>query len=148
MIEFRKGSASSNIDKLVNQGHEEYERSNGISDKYFEFYITASSNNRIVGVLSGYTVFAEIYIDDLWVDQNHRGQGHGRNLIKFLENKFEGEGYNNINLCTSVFQAPEFYKKCGYELEFIRKNKINPKLDKYFFVKFFSDKNQTMGSLN
>ena len=148
MMEFRKGSASSKIDKLVNQGQEEYEQSNGISDKYFEFYITASSNNQIVGVLSGYAVFAEIYVDDLWVDRNHRGQGHGKKLLNFLEDKFDGEGYNNINLSTSEFQAPVFYKKCGYELEFVRKNKINPKLDKYFFVKFFDDENQTMGILN
>ena len=36
MIEFQKGSASSKIEKFLNQVHEEYEQSNGISDKYFE----------------------------------------------------------------------------------------------------------------
>jgi len=34
-------------------------------------------------------------------------------------------------------QAPEFYKKCGFNVEFIRKNKDNPKLDKYYLVKYF-----------
>lgn len=42
-----------------------------------------------------------------------------------------------MNLSTYGFQAPEFYKKCGFTLEFIREDKKNPKLTKYFFVKFF-----------
>ena len=29
------------------------------------------------------------------------------------------------------------YKKCGFEVEFIRENKENPKLTKYFLVKYF-----------
>tara|TARA_B110000196_G_C21005885_1_gene595333 strand:- start:498 stop:944 length:447 start_codon:yes stop_codon:yes gene_type:complete len=148
MIEFRKGSASSKIEKFLNQVHEEYEQSNGISDKYFEFSITISSDNQIVGVLSGYTVFSEVYVENIVVDRTHRGKGYGEKLLRFLEDKFENEGYNNINLSTSEFQAPVFYEKCGYELEFVRKNKINPKLTKYFFVKFFDNPNQHMGILN
>ena len=45
----------------------------------------------------------------------------------------------NINLTTYDFQAPDFYKKCGYEVEFVRKNKEEPKLTKYFLVKYFND---------
>jgi len=35
---------------------------------------------------------------------------------------------------TFGFQAPEFYKKLGYEIEFIRENR-DPKLNKYFLKK-------------
>jgi len=147
MIEFQKSSTNSKIEKFLNQAHEEYEQSNGISDKYFEFSITISSDNQIVGALSGYTVFSEVYVENIVVDRTHRGKGYGEKLLRFLEDKFENEGYNNINLSTSEFQAPIFYEKCGYELEFVRKNKINPKLTKYFFVKFFDNPNQYMGVL-
>ena len=147
MIEFQKGSASSKIKKFLNQVHEEYEQSNGISDKYFEFSITISSDNQIVGVLSGYTVFSEVYVENIVIHRNYREKGYGKKLLKFLEDKFENEGYNNINLSTSEFQAPTFYEKCGYKLEFVRKNNINPKLTKYFFVKFFDNPNQYMGVL-
>lgn len=38
-----------------------------------------------------------------------------------------------------LLKDPEFYKKCGYEVEFVRKNKEEPKLTKYFLVKYFND---------
>ena len=57
-------------------------------------------------------------------------------LVKAVEDYHKDKNFENINLTTYGFQAPEFYKKCGYEIEFIRKNKDNSKLDKYFFVKY------------
>lgn len=42
-----------------------------------------------------------------------------------------------MNLTTYGFQAPELYRKFGFKVEFIRENKENPKLNKYFLVKYF-----------
>ena len=39
-----------------------------------------------------------------------------------------------ITLTTFGFQAPEFYKKLGFQVEFIREDK-DPKLTKYFLAK-------------
>ena len=64
-----------------------------------------------------------------------------------VENQFKGQVYNNINLVTSHFQAPDFYKKCGFIAEFTRINKKNPKLSKTFFVKYFDEENQFQGVL-
>jgi hypothetical protein len=66
-------------------------------------------------------------------------------LLQQLENNFKGQSFNNINLVISAFQAPEFYKKCGFTVEFVRINKKNPKLTKTFFVKYFEDEIQTQG---
>ena len=88
-----------------------------------------------------------IYIEGIWVNKTHRGKGYGRQLIQLLERKFKGQGFNNINLVTSAFQAPEFYRKCGFTEEFVRENKKNPKLTKYFFVKYFTDEDQYQGIL-
>ena len=63
------------IENLVNNGHEEYEKSNGIKDDYKEFYITITDDDSVVGVLSAYIVFAEIYIDDLWVKKSTEEKG-------------------------------------------------------------------------
>ena len=61
----------------------------------------------------------------------------GLELIEHTENYFKDKGFNNINLVTNEFQAPKFYEKCGFELEFIRENKGNPKFTKYFYIKYF-----------
>lgn len=45
-----------------------------------------------------------------------------------------GKGYEKISITTFGFQAPEFYKKLGYELEFVRED-ADPKLKKYFYLK-------------
>lgn len=123
-----------------------YESSHGIALNYKQFsLVLTNDNNEAVGVLSASTVFAEVRIAILWVHSLHRGKGYGGKLIDGLENHFKGKGFNNISLVTSQFQAPEFYKKCGFQLEFVRKNEQNPKLTKFFFVKFFDEEVQTQG---
>ena len=71
--------------------------------------------------------------------EEYRNKHIGSKLIETVENYFRDKGFENINLTTYDFQAPEFYKKCGYEVEFVRKNKEEPKLTKYFLVKYFKD---------
>ena len=91
-------------------------------------------------VIEGITeVFAEIHVDDICVKFGYRHKGLGARLLQEVEDRFISKGYNNINLVTSEFQATEFYKKCGFEVEVIRKNKQNPKLTKTFFIKYIDD---------
>ncbi len=126
-----------------------YEASHGIDVNYKPFALVLFDEKKeAIGVLNAFTCFAEIYIMDLWVDKTFRGKGYGTKLLKDLENRFDGKGFNNINLVTNAFQAPDFYKKCGYEQEFVRINKKNPKLTKTFFVKYFNEENQTQGIIN
>ena len=44
--------------------------------------------------------------------------------------------YKEVHISDLII-LDEFYKKCGFEVEFIRKNKKNSKLDKYYLVKYF-----------
>lgn len=125
------------IENLVSKKLSEYEKENGVNLNYQKFAFLAKDDEKLIGALIGYTVFEEVYIDDLWVDKAYRGKRYGMDLMEKVEEKFKDKGFNNINLCTNEFQAPKFYPKCGYELEFVRKNEKNPKLNKYFFIKKF-----------
>lgn len=125
------------LEKLMSREHEKYDIKNDVDYNYTPFNFAAYENNEIAGVLKGYTCFSEVNIGNLIVLEKHRGKGVGIQLIKQVKNHFKNKGFNNINLSTYEFQAPEFYKKCDFELEFIRENKDNPKLTKYFFVKYF-----------
>ncbi|WP_157774611.1 MULTISPECIES: GNAT family N-acetyltransferase [Aeromonas] len=124
-------------DAKMTEGHENYERENGIEINFKNFSFTLSDEKgEVFGVLSAYTAYSEIYVEDLWVDESVRQKGYGRKLLQTLEHYFDGKGYNNINLVTNEFQAPLFYKKCGYDIEFVRVNKSNSKLTKTFFIKY------------
>lgn len=138
------------IEKAMSKDLIKYESSHGIDVNYRKGHIVFSdnTNDTIYGVLSYYTCFSEVYIDDIWVSDKYRGQGFGKQLLHELEKKFSGQGFNNINCVTSHFQAPEFYKKCGFSLEFTRINNKNPKLTKYFFVKFFNEDTETQGLIS
>jgi ribosomal protein S18 acetylase RimI-like enzyme len=125
-----------------------YESAHKIDVNYKTFSVVLRDGSGVVfGVLNAFTAFAEIYVDDIWVDAAHRGKGLGKKLLQELERHFQGKGFNNINLVTSAFQAPGFYEKCGFQVEFVRVNKKNPQLTKTFFVKFFDDEVQTQGLL-
>ena len=115
-----------------------YEAKHGIACNYTPFCFVAKIDDTIVGAITGATFFAEIYIDELVVKEAHRGKGIGTGLVNTVLEYYKDCGFNNINCCTNEFQAPQFYEKCGFELEFVRNNKTNPKLSKYFYIKYLA----------
>jgi GNAT superfamily N-acetyltransferase len=127
---------SETLSKTIKTQHDEYEKYHGVCCNYTPFFFSASEGKEIYGVISGYTCYSEIYIDDFIVFAPYRNKGVGRKLIQAVEQHFSGKSFNNINLVTSAFQAPQFYEKCGFTLEFIRENLSNPLLSKHFYVKF------------
>jgi GNAT superfamily N-acetyltransferase len=124
--------------KKMEDGLKEYELSHGIHVDYtpfaFELY---DESGALIGVLDAFSSYSSIHIRDLWIDKAYRGKGYGKQLISALERHFQGKGFNNINTVSCAFQAPDFYKKCGFQVEFIRENIDNPKLTMTGFVKFF-----------
>ena len=99
-----------------------------------EFCFVAEDNGNIAGVIIGRAYYNEIHIGDLVVGKEYRRDGIGSKLVNAVEDAYKGKGYEKIALTTFGFQAPEFYKKLGYELEFVREDK-DPKLSKYFYLK-------------
>ena len=84
-----------------------YEKNHNVNVNYQSFSIVLTKNNALIGVLM-HTAYAEIYVDDLWVSENYRHKGYGRLLLQSLEDQYKDKGFNNINLVTSAFQAPDF----------------------------------------
>lgn len=132
------------IKNTMEKGLGEYERHNGIDVNYKPFSLVLfDENNEAIGVLDAFSSYSCIHINDMWVNKSQRGNGYGRMLITELENHFRGKGLHNINLVTCAFQAPDFYKKCGFKLEFVRENIKNPRLTMSFFIKYFDDEIRT-----
>jgi hypothetical protein rflaF_20641 len=110
---------------------------NGVTCNYMPFAFVAKEDNKIVGIITGNSYYKEVHISDLIILEEYRNKQIGSKLVENVENYYKDKGFENINLTTYGFQAPEFYKKCGFKVEFIRENKKNPKLNKYFLVKYF-----------
>ena len=125
------------IDKKADELLSKYDAENGVEYNFKKFSFIAKENDRIIGYLTGFSYYSEITINNLIVLEEYRGQGVGTKLIEHTENYFKDKGFSNISLVTNEFQAPKFYEKCGFELEFIRENKENPKFTKYFYIKYF-----------
>ncbi len=125
--------------KKMEDGLLEYERKHGIDVNLKEFSIVLKQAQKVIGILSAFHSYNSIHIVDLWVEASHRGKGHGKKLIEALELHFKDKGFNNINTVTCNFQAPDFYRKCGFTEEFVRINKQNPELTLTFFVNFFEN---------
>ena len=128
------------IEEKMEKGLLEYEISHGVDVNYKPFsLVLLDEKSEVIGVLTAFSSYSSIHIVDMWVDKSHRGNGCGRRLINELESRFKGNGLNNINLVTCSFQAPDFYKKCGFKAEFVRENTKNPKLTITFFIKYLDD---------
>ena len=110
---------------------------NGVTCNYMPYAFVAKEDNEVAGLITGHSYYKEVHIGDLIIFEQYRNKHIGTKLVETVENYYKDKGFENMNLTTYNFQAPEFYKKCGFEVEFIRENKENPKLSKYFLVKYF-----------
>ena len=74
-----------------------------------------ATGNTIGGILGG-TYWGWMYVDILWVHEDHRHKGIGSMLLREAEKEAACRGCHHVHLDTMSWQAPDFYKKHGYEV--------------------------------
>ena len=75
------------------------------------------AGGEVAGGLVGHTWATWLHVTYLWVDERHRGAGLGSRLLSRAEHlAHASHGCLNARLETWDFQAPDFYKKQGYEV--------------------------------
>lgn len=122
------------IGEFINKEFTDYALKNEVTLGYDEFCFVEEEDGKILGAITGRAYYNEVHIGDLIVSKDCRRSGLGSKLVKAVEEYYSGKCYDIITLTTFGFQAPEFYKKLGYKIEFVRENK-DPKLSKYFLSK-------------
>lgn len=138
MIEVEyKENLDEGIYEIIDEEFNKFATKNGIICNYKSFAFVAKEESKIIGIITGNSYYKEVHISDLIVLEQYRNKHIGSKLMETVESYYKNKEFENINLTTYEFQATEFYKKCGFEIEFIRKNKENPKLNKYYLVKYF-----------
>lgn len=137
MLNIEYSEKFDDIYSLIDTEFSKFADKNGVVCDYTSFGFIAKEDNKIVGVIRGRSSYNEVHISDLIILEQYRNSHIGTRLVEAVEKYCADNGFESITLSTYDFQAPEFYKKCGFEVEFIRENKKNPKLTKYFLIKHF-----------
>ena len=73
------------------------------------------TDGTIIGGIIGGTYWGWMYVDILWVHEDHRKKGIGSRLLQEAEKEAVRRGCHHVHLDTMSWQAPEFYKKHGYK---------------------------------
>ena len=97
-------------------------------------YILQGPDQEIVGGVLGEIYWNWFYIDLVWVKEDLRGQGYGSLLMERAEEEAQKRGARNAYLDTFSFQAPDFYRKLGYQ-EFGQLPDFPPGSQRYFLCK-------------
>jgi GNAT superfamily N-acetyltransferase len=94
------------------------ERTNGEYDKpgiEINLVLKDLENNIIGGVIVS-TMLHVMHLEVLWVSEDYRKQGFGRELVLAAERIGSEMGCISSHTWTFEFQGPEFYPKLGYKL--------------------------------
>ncbi len=88
-------------------------------------YFIRDENNKVQGGLTGSIYYGCCMIDLLWLDKSIRHQGYGNQLMEKAETLANEKECLFIGVNTMDWEALEFYKKRGYEVEFTRTGYLN-----------------------
>lgn len=79
-------------------------------------FVLKSPNGETVGGVIGETHWDWLYVNLMWVREDLRRKGFGGQLLQLAEKKARQRGAHYAYLDTFSFQAPEFYRKQGYQI--------------------------------
>jgi GNAT superfamily N-acetyltransferase len=73
-----------------------------------------TAEGQIAGGLRGHTVWGWLFVSQLWVAADLRGQDYGTNLMAAAESEAKARGCHAAYVDTFSFLALGFYQKVGY----------------------------------
>ena len=102
---------------IIGRGLHEYNEQQA-GDQQFQrlCFVVQSPDEDIVGGVIAELYWGWSYIDLMWIREELRGQGYGHRLLTQVEDKARDLGAKQAYLDTFSFQAPEFYKRHGYQI--------------------------------
>lgn len=87
----------------------------GITDVRLLTIILRDDGDAIIAGLYGWTWGGCCEVKTLWVHERWRGHGLGTRLMVAAEDEARARGAAQMVLSTHSFQAPEFYRRLGFE---------------------------------
>ena len=107
---------SKNVRLLEERLYEFNVQATGIVDgKLFGLFLREPGGT-VIGGAYGWTWGGTCHLRYLFVPADIRNQGHGTRLMQAVEDEARRRGCGQIVVETHDFQAPEFYRKRGFDL--------------------------------
>lgn len=121
--------------EIIGRGLDNYNQQKA-GDMHFErlCFAVSSPDGTIVGGVLGEKFWDWLHIDLMWIKEEYRGRGYGRQLLSAIEDEAKKRGVRNIFLDTFSFQAPEFYEQHGYRV-FGELSEFPSGFNRFFFTK-------------
>jgi GNAT superfamily N-acetyltransferase len=101
--------------KAVLSGLKGYNREKWGRQKYKHFAVSLRESETIIGGVVGEMWSTVLFIQFFWIEKDYRDKGDGKKLIRAIEDEARKFGATRCYLDTMSFQAPAFYRSCGYE---------------------------------
>lgn len=121
MIEITKASFNDDLKRQVYEGFRQHAIEEiGCDEKFDPVAFIARANGQFVGVVVGELFWGSLHIKYVYVDLQYRGQKIASTLMDHLLNYGRDNNCSFAFVETMNFQAPDFYQKLGFKLEFTR----------------------------
>lgn len=112
-FEVTESASSTDLDFLT-------QKINGELAAYPFALFVRNKEGEIIAGCNGSVIFGSIYTDQLWVDPTLRGLGVGKKLMEAVHAYGKKQGCTLATVTTMDFQAPHFYAKLGYKIDFAK----------------------------
>lgn len=101
---------------IIGQGINEFnDQKGGPQNSRTICFAVYDPDQNIVGGVVAQLYWDWLYIDLMWLREDLRSKGYGKRLLSAAEEEARKHGAKQSYLDTFSFQAPGFYKKCGYK---------------------------------
>lgn len=77
--------------------------------------VARDEDGSVAGGLKGSSEYSWLFVEWLWISSKHRNRRLGAQLLGKAEEVARQRGCVGVHLDSYTFQAPEFYKRLGYE---------------------------------
>jgi GNAT superfamily N-acetyltransferase len=107
---------SLDVQQLIDPGLDVFNTQKTGPDGQQDVWVIARDDQETVqGGLKGRTAYSWLFIDWLWLSPDMRGRGLGAELLGKAETEAQVRGCIGAYVDTFSFQAPDFYRRNGYE---------------------------------
>lgn len=107
--------------KAISDGFTEYQLDYIPTDESpTPFCIKAYDGKKFIGNVDGTIFLGALRISTLFIQKGYRGKGIARSLMKQAEELGIESNCRFARVSTFSFQAPDFYKRFGYTIDYIQ----------------------------